>query len=246
MAEKALPHSLEMLRAFWDKIKVPTEPFNPDGAWVNTYRCQLMTNETVSSWNAASLRIQRSTLPDGIQLNVTQTKPITGPKTNLTHASMECQPDTLTTPRKWQVGSVILDHTSKPMDYTRYNFTGQAEGSVIKLTPGTRKMQLGKRFSSTWSFFDAVQRLPFGGKAIEFDMLEELQKPRRGHKIQYSGSLELTLGGQPTHLHGFVQTGQGIWDGAYFLDDNHRLIIASVGLMEYFYDPQAKLVEEKR
>lgn len=105
---------------------------------------------------------------------------------------------------------------------------------------------MGKRFSSNWSLFDAVQRLPFGGRPMEFDLLEELQKPRRGHKIQYSGALELTLGGKPTRLHGFVQTGQGIWDGAYFLDDNHRLLIASVGLMEYFYDPQAKVVEERR
>lgn len=246
MAQETLPHSLEMLRGFWDQIHAPVGEFDPNGAWENTYRCLMVqTMRSVETWNAGTLKIMRASVPGGLVCRVTQTRVNNANRFCVVSADIDCQADMYSTPRTWQVKSVILDQAFKPVKYTRTSLSGKANGSIVRLDPGAIKLRVGKHLTSNWSLFDAVQRLPFGGKALEFDQLEELEKPRYGHKIQYSGPLTIKLGGKMTRLHGFAQTGQGIWDGAYWLDDNHRLLIASVGLMEFIYDPNAKLVEER-
>ena len=246
MAQNTLPHSLVMLQDFYDQIHAPTTAFDPNGTWENTYRClMVLTTRSIETWNSGTYKISRTRQPNGVLCQVTQTRVNNVNRFGITNATINCEADTYATPRTWHTNSVILGQNLKPVNYTKTSLSGKATGSAVQLDPGSRKLRFGKHFTSNWSLFDVVQRLPYGGRAIDFDLLEELEKPRYGHEIQYSGAHDVVLGGKLTRLHGFAQTGQGIWDGAYWLDDNHKLLIASIGLMAFIYDPGAKLVREK-
>ena len=71
-----------------------------------------------------------------------------------------------------------------------------------------------------------VPRLPFDKeKVLSFNWMDIEPKVERDHTLSYSGEEEITLGGQKTKLHKFVQNGEGPdlpWE--YWVNDKRELV----------------------
>ena len=223
-----LPYSLYLLSDRLKGVPVPAGPFDPNGEWVHDY----------SIWNSAralnakserlgSLKIHRRLLPNGnIRLQVTEIA--TMGKANgsgVIKAGVTCKGDDLATPTQWKVDSEVLDPAGKQVGLTEISVSGQAAQEKIL-----------ERRSSNWSLFDAVQRLPFDSKTIEFTLLEELELPKPEQKLSAGQTAEVELGGRMVKLHSFEQIGRGILPITYWLDDQHRLTIATGGRRSYLFD----------
>ena len=242
---RTFPHSLQMIRTFWPEIHKPVAVFDPCSNWQHTYRCLMpVTLNPKETWNSGSLQITRSGVKEGARLHVISTRVNNRNRFAVAAADIECAADGCSSLRSWQKSAVILDAEHKAVPYTRTSSTGAPASSKIRMNTGGRTMLIGKH-SCNWTLFDAVQRLEFGAKPVRFDLLEELEKSRPDHHIEYAGTQDVQLGGRDIRLYGFVQIGSGIWDGAYWLDEQHRLLIASVGLMTYIYDPDAEIIKER-
>ena len=222
-----LPYSLDLLSDRLEGIHVPTEPFDPNGEWVHNY----------SIWNSArarnakseplgSLRIHRRLMPNGnIRLQVTEAARMSSKCSGVVKAAVTCKADDLATPIQWKVDSEVLDPQSKQVPLTAIGVSNSAD-----------KMKVTGRISSNWSLFDAVQRLPFDSRTTEFTLLEELELVKPDQKLSAGQTAEVELGGRLVKLHSFEQIGQGILPVTYWLDDQHRLIIATGGRRSYLLD----------
>ena len=222
-----LPYSLELLSDCLAGIHVPTEPFDPNGEWVHDY----------SIWNSAravnakserlgSLHIHRRLMPNGnIRLQVTEIAGLAKSGSGVMKAGVSCKADDLTTPIQWKTDSEVLDPQGKQVALTAIGVSNSAD-----------KMKVSGLLSSNWSLFDAVQRLPFDSKTIEFTLLEELELVKPDQKLSTGATAEVELGGRMVKLHSFEQIGRGILPITYWLDDNHRLIIATGGRRSYLLD----------
>jgi hypothetical protein len=223
-----LPYSLELLSDRLKGIHVPAEPFDPNGEWVHDY----------SIWNSAravdakserlgSLRIHRRLMPNGnIRLQVTEVAMMPGPKgSGVMKAGVSCKADDLCTPIQWKTDSDVLDPQGKEVPLTAIGVSNRAD-----------KLKASGRLSSNWSLFDVVQRLPFDSKTIEFTLLDELALVKPDQKLSAGQTAEVELGGRMVKLHSFEQIGRGILPITYWLDDQHRLIIATGGRRSYLLD----------
>ena len=223
-----LPYSLDLLSDRLKAIHVPAESFDPNGEWVHNYSIWNSARATnAASERLGSLRIHRKLMPNGrIRLQVTEVAQMSkGNGSGVIKAGVTCEANDLTTPIRWKTDSEVLDRQGKQVDLT-----------AISVSNNAAKMKVPGRLSSNWSLFDAVQRMPFDSKAIEFTMLEELELPRTEQKLSVGQPAEVELGGQMMKLHSFEQIGQGILPITYWLDDNHRLIIATGGRRSYLLD----------
>jgi len=223
-----LPYSLDLLSDCLAGIHVPTEPFDPNGEWTHNYSMwNPARSKTTRSELLGSLRIHRRLTPDGnIRLQLTQiTKMAKENGSGRTKAGVTCKADDLATPIQWKVDFVIIDLQGKQVPLTAVGTPGKAD-----------KLKVSGRLSSNWSLLDAVQRLPFDSRPIEFTMLEELELLRPEQRLSPGTTAEVEIGGRLMKLHSFEQIGRGILPITYWLDDSHRLIIAVGGRRAFLYD----------
>ena len=225
-----LPYSLDLLSDCLAGIHVPTEPFDPNGEWVSIYTMwNPARGKSAKSERLGSLRIHRKLTPDrNIRLQLTQITNLAGTNgSGKTKAGVTCKADDLTTPIQWKVDSEVLDPQGKQVPLTAIGVSNRADR--IKVTG---------RLSSNWSLFDAVQRLPFDSKTLEFTLLEELELVKPDQKLSAGQTAEVELGGRMVKLHSFEQIGRGILPITYWLDDSHRLIIAVGGRRAFLFDSE--------
>ncbi len=104
-------------------------------------------------------------------------------------------------------------------------------------------MKAPKAFTGSWLLFDVVQRLSFDTKPIQFDMLDDLERLKSRQRIAPGPTVEITVGGHHLSLHSFEQTGEGILPYCYWLDDQHRLLMAVGGLRAFIWDPTVQIPE---
>ena len=225
-----LPYSLDLLSDCLAGIHVPAEPFDPNGEWTHNYTMWNPARaKSAKSELMGSLRIHRRLTPDGnIRLQVTQiTKMAKENGSGRTKAGVTCRADELATPIQWRVDFQIIDPQGKTVPMTAVSVLGKAD-----------KLRVSGRHSSNWSLFDAVQRLPFDSRAVEFTMLEELELLRPDQRLSPGVRAEVEIGGRLMKLHSFEHVGRGILPITYWLDDNHRLIIAVGGRRAFLYESE--------
>ena len=223
-----LPYSLDLLSDCLKGIQVPGEPFDANGEWVSNYTMwNPARGKSAKSELLGSLRIHRKLTLDGnIRLQLTQITKMAGTNgSGKSKAGVTCKANDLCTPVQWKLDSEILDPQGKQVPLTAVSTSGKAN-----------KMKVTGRLSSNWSLFDAVQRLPFDSKTLEFTMIEELELLRPEQRLAPGATAEVELGGRMVKLHSFEQIGRGILPITYWLDDNHRLIIAVGGRRAFLYD----------
>ncbi len=222
-----LPYSLQLLSDALPKVEIPTERFDPNGEWEHNYAIWIPSRgKDFKSEPAGSLRIRRRLTPDGnIRLVVTQIvrmKDVNG--SGRSKAAITCVNDKLCAPIRWQIDSEVDNPDGKQVRLTSVSISGEASGGSITLDG--KKITASERLSSSWSLFDAVQRLPFDAKELRFDMLEEMELLKPDQMLWAGETAEMEIGGRKTRLHSFEQIGWGILPFTYWIDDNHRLIVA--------------------
>jgi hypothetical protein len=238
-----LPYSLDLLSDCLPGIDVPTDPFDPKGEWECNY----------AVWNPARAKDAKSELlgsllirrrrPAGgnIRLQLTQVIKMNGLNgSGITKASVTCAADDLSTPIRWKIDSEVVDPKGKQVALTATSISGEASrGSITLHGEKDARIKASEKLSSNWSLLDAVQRLSFDSKALEFDMLEELELLKPEQRLSPGPTAEVELGARMTKLHSFEHIGRGILPVTYWLDDEHRLLIAVGGRRAFLLDSKA-------
>lgn len=245
------PLSLEALHEYGalKELDIPAGPFDAGGQWQHTYQIWLVG--TAGRRLAGFLRVERQDTADrkSIALHVETLVMEAARTVHVTKARLTCFEDALTTPFGWELDSVVLDAGGKSIDDTRLVEKARVSGGKIELAAGGRTLtrEVPPRFTSNWSLFDAIQRLP-GRKTepLEFALLEDLDLLKKGQKLSYWKTAEAQIGGKPIRLIGYQQIGRGILPYQYWVDDQHRLLIAISGVRAYLFDNSAQERIEKR
>ena len=164
--------------------------------------------------------------------------------TPTTVAEIACSKDALLTPRRWSLN--IRWQTSAPgnvmageLDQER---SGRVEGKdlIFKANKEHRR-PAPERWTSFWNLFAAVQRLPFdAASALTFDLFDEMELHKPGHRLTYIGPQSVTLGGKAMNLQVFEQTGRGVLPWRWWLDSQHRVLLSAGGRRAYLLDPNSK------
>ncbi|MHB9037682.1 MAG: hypothetical protein ACYC64_13550 [Armatimonadota bacterium] len=247
----ALPHSLDILSDCLAKFIPPEGPFDPQGSWDHCYTTWIALRVDASHEHGA-LRIRRAVgASGGVTLSISQrigptiTNTTGHTAASVTLSSRNAITDRLAAPGRWEIESRILNAKGDVIPYSKTRVTGEvSQGSIVIRTQAERKFKAPKAFTGNWSLFDAVQRLPFDTDPIQFEMLEdmELLKPRQ--KLMAGPTIEAVLNGRKLRLHSFEHIGEGILPNSYWLDDQHRLLIAVGGVRAFIWDPTARLPED--
>ena len=224
VSAEVLRHSLELLDPQLKTFIPPGEPFDPAGAWNQSYFLWAM--HTPPRTFAGRLKIQRAALADGVRFEVEQELRMAKQFAPWTRASIECAADRWSTPRRFTVETWVATPDGTVEPDSRGKFSAEVVGPEIHYS-GTHKapVHLSGDWTLDWTLLDAVQRLPFqAGGDWQFDMVEDCDLLRPRQQLSYAGAVTTSLGGKNTELHAFCQTGTGTLPTQYWLDVQHRLL----------------------
>lgn len=249
------PLTLDALREYreLDDFSAPGS-FDPEGEWKNVYRIWLVTRR-----NNGFLSVERTPASDSSPVTLyVETCVLQAAKViHRTRAKLECANDSLSTPQSWDVKSEILDPDFQWIEVADSWETGRIKDGKLIVNAvlgglgggGTRERhhRLPESYTSNWSLFDAVQRLPGEDMTpLEFDLFEDSDLAKSKQKLSYWKSIALDIGDNVLKLTGYQQIGQGILPYQYWVDEHHRLLFVISGIRAYIFDPDAQKDFEQR
>ncbi len=224
----------------------PQGAFNPGGAWSLRYTRHALIPELDGTpgrgAQSGTLRLEQQPDQETLQLRAAETV-TTGYSAPTTLAEITCTKDALLTPRRWAL--TIRWQTSAPGKVTAGELDqkrgGHVEGKeLVFQATRERRRPAPERWTSFWSLFAAVQRLPFAqGSVLTFDLFEELELHKPGHRLAYIGPHPVAQGAKTLNLHVFEQTGHGVLPWRWWLDDQHRVLLAAGGRLAYLLESGA-------
>lgn len=241
-----LPRDFHMLGKRMEAWTPPQGPFDPAGAWTLRYARHALIperNGEPGGGPAGSLLIEQKTGTSVLRLIATENV-AAGFSSPTYTALIDCANDTLLTPQRWslairwEAGKLAKIHPGE-LDQTR---SGRIDGKDL-VFKGTKERRLPApgRWTSLWNLFAAVPRLPFdAASALTFDLFEGLDLHKPGQRLAYSGPQTVELNGQSLALHVFEQTGRGVLPWHWWLDEQHRVVLASGGQRAYLLDSAKK------
>ncbi|MCX7047506.1 MAG: hypothetical protein NTX50_18735 [Candidatus Sumerlaeota bacterium] len=247
------PMTLERARPCLEGFQPPAGAFDPRGAWEHRYAIWVAypgfpIAPIPKSAAMGELKLRRKPAGQGgFTLEAAQTT-MQGNRGSTRYrvlAKMDCAEDALATPRSWELNSSSANATGQVTEETQVSRTGKvAGGRMICKGKTERILPAPKAFTSNWSLFEAIQRLPAtGAQPLEFDLLEEMDLLKPGQRLTFRETVEIELAGKPLRLHGFDQIGQGVPPYQYWLDDQRRLLLAVGWMRAYIYAPPIKAPE---
>ena len=248
MAAQSEPSSHRSLTAVEDFLKTfqpPAGPFDPNATWEHRYAIWVLLpkDRNLVSKPMGALQLRRKPAADGgIELVVEQSAIQADRTVCHAKATIHCAADRLTTPREWELNTAILDRSGQTVAGTAIRRTGkESGGKIVFQGRAERSVAAPAHFTSNWSLFDALQRLPAkAAEPLAFDLFEELELLKPKHTLKYRQSVELELGGRKVRLHGYEEIGEGILPCAWWLDDQRRVVMAVGGLRAFLWDPAAR------
>jgi hypothetical protein len=224
----------------------PKGPFDPVGAWTLRYARHALIPERdgmPGGGPAGSVLIEQKPGPSALRLIATESV-AAGFSSPTYTADIRCAHDALLTPQSWTLDVRWLagrQANIKPgeLDQTR---GGRVEGrEIVHKGAKERRRPAPERWTSLWNLFAVVPRLPFDvASALAFDLFEELDLHKPEQRLAYIGPQTVTLKGQTLALHVFEQTGRGVLPWHWWLDEQHRVVLASGGQRAYLLDATAK------
>ena len=242
----SLPRSLAVLHDVLLTVQAPAGDFDPTGEWDHSYAVHTVipanNGKAVNTPRQGSLRLRRAPKgKDRFTLTVDLSTSHALQHTYSVHAEVTCASDTLSSPREWTLTSATNDAEGKPLPDTEATRSGRVrDGKLVTLAPARRVVPAPKALTSSWSLFDALQRLPKDhAEALEFAMLEELDLLKTDQRLAYRQTAEATFAGGPVTLHGYEQLGRGILPYVYWLDDARRLLLAVGGMRAFVWEGSA-------
>jgi len=230
-----LPLTPDLLRELGAFDEFPSESFNPDGNWVNTYRIWTCHGYRESgNQSVGSLQIRRTIdTAKSFTLSVRRQVVQTDGLVNIIEATIKCGNNQLASPIQWDVWSRFVGPDNKPLEQLERKETGPATQAVDRTT-------------GDWCLFEAVQRLAFDKQtSLSFDLLEGLTLFKAGHRLFYRGAYPTKAPGADL-LHCFVQLGSGILPYEYWLDKSHRLLMTTSMNKACVLDKEAEKIIARR
>jgi hypothetical protein len=155
-------------------------------------------------------------------------------------ARMTCRKDELVSPVEWELESYCTRKGSEALPYTRLRETatvlpGRIEiGASGRLSP--RMVPFSGNLTSNWSLMYAVSQMwNKQGKAMEFNLFQDLSFLYCGMHLSAEGTYDFPLGDQTVPLHGFKMLGSGIQPTFFWVDDGGRPIFVTTSPVFTFY-----------
>ncbi|MDH7571793.1 MAG: hypothetical protein QHJ73_19610, partial [Armatimonadota bacterium] len=165
-----------------------------------------------------------------------------------TRAELRCAADALASPRSWQLRSWLEDLEGQPVPLTEVEESASVRGNSVQVKWGARSStrRVPTPFTSNWSLFDAVQRLPAPAvPALTFALLEDLDLLKEKQQLSYRETTEVEWDDGTVRLQGYQQLGEGILPWHYWRDGARRLLFVVTGIRAYLWSPEAeRRVEE--
>jgi len=242
----SLPRDWAALHNRLEKWTPPQGAFDPVSAWTLRYARHGLIPERdgqPGGARAGSLTLTFSPSPLKRQLRAVET--VTAGFSSPTYtAVMACADNDLLTPQSWtlQVGwqsGQLARMRPGEIDQTR---SGRLDGKELVYKGATeRRRPAPERWTALWNLFAAVQRLPFeASSTLAFDLFEELDLHKPGQRLAYIGPQSVSLGGSDRPLHVFEQTGRGVLPWRWWLDEQHRVLLAAGGRRAYLLESATK------
>ncbi len=224
----------------------PQGAFDPAAAWSLSYARHALVPEPggmPGGGPAGSLAITLK--PAGGALTLRATEAVQAGFTIMTsEAEITCAPDALLTPRAWSLkvgwqAGPLSGASTDGMPQTR---AGRADGKeLIFQANKEHRRPAPALWTSFWNLFAALPRLPFdSASALAFDLFEDLELHKPGQRLAYVGPQSVALNGQALDLHVFEQTGRGVLPWRWWLDGQHRVLLAAGGRRAYLLAAPAK------
>jgi hypothetical protein len=241
-----LPRDWDALGARLDSWTPPQGAFDPAAAWTLRYARHSLVPEInggPGGGPAGLLAIEQKPEPDALTLLAAESV-AAGFSSPTTTAEIACARDALLTPRRWTLSvrwhsGPLADLRPGEIDQAR---SGRADGQdLVFLANQERRRPAPARWTGFWNLFAAVPRLPFdAGSVLSFDLFEELELHKPGQRLAYAGPQAVELRGQTLALHVFEQTGRGVLPWRWWLDGQHRVLLAAGGRRAYLLDATKK------
>ena len=232
-----------------DDVSAPQGGFDPNGAWTQTWRLWAVGSDN----HRGIVRIKRSVSDNGrtVDLEVNQyTLLVTYFAQNEVVAELQCRADALTSPRSWRVTSRILDLVNgKEFERARVEESAQVRNGTIRVRTagGTFTREAPETFTCNWSLFDTVQRLP-GERttALEFDLLQELDELKTGHRLRFREKTSIRHAGKTVPVTCYQQLGRALLPYHYYVDEHHRLLLITGGSRAYILDAAGRAFHDEQ
>jgi len=228
------------------RFSQPATDFHPDGNWVHTYRIWTCHGYRESgNHDVGFLRINRlaERADREFTLNVHREVIQTDGFLNVIDADIKCLHNPLASPIQWQVSNHSINPAGEDVAELQTKEKGFIKADVLTIEVAGRSLtcQVGKRFTSGWCLFEAVQRLHLDKDAVlSFDLLEGLTSLKENQQLLYRGVQHQNLNDKYMPLHRFDHLGCGNLPFEYWLDESHRLVLAISMNKTYILDPQAE------
>jgi hypothetical protein len=228
------------------RFSQPATDLHPDRNWVHTYRIWACHGYRKSgNKDVGFVRIKRLAGRPGKEftLNVHQEIVQTDGLLNVTTADITCLHNPLASPIRWQLSERFTDPADEDVTELQTKEKGfiRADVLTVEVAGRTLKRQVGKRFTSDWCLFEAVQRLQLDkGAALTFDLLQGQACLKENQQLLYRGVHQQNLSGKYMPLHRFDHLGRGNLPFEYWLDERHRLLTIISMNKTFIFDPQAE------
>lgn len=221
--------------------------FAPDGNFKNLYRictCDGYRGSSSTITDVGFLRVEclgRS--PDGtFTLGIEQQTVHRENAVNRIKAEAQCNNDPSASLVRWRVSSWLITPEGEVQADLNVEEDCQVAGERIEATSNGRTYTRkgASSLTSDWCLLEAVQRLPFNDQpALVFNMLEGLSLLRRGHELRYRG-VETLIPLAGKRVHRFYQLGEGTAPYEYWVDEQHRVVLAVTQNRAYILDDKAE------
>ena len=220
--------------------------FRADGSWIHTYRIWTCHGYVESgNDNVGYLQIERKVggRGDDFVLTVRQVVLEQDGQVSEIDARVRCRADGIGTPVEWRLSSSFTGPGGKVQEELSTEETGSIEGGemVVDRGGGKIKRAMPPAVTGDWCLFEAVQRIGFGADSLpRFHLLEGLGVLKGPQSLSYRGGESVEIGGDEVKLHRFDQIGHGVLPTEYWVDANHRLVVAASLNKAYVLDGGAR------
>lgn len=241
-----LPRDWDALGARLENWAPPTGAFAPAAAWSLRYARHSLIPEInggPGGGPAGSLVIEQKPTTDGLTLLAAESV-TAGFSSPTTAAEIDCARDALLTPRRWSLSvrwlsGPLADLRPGEINQTR---SGRADGKdLVFRAIKERRSPAPEQWTGFWNLFAAVPHLPFeAASVLSFDLFEDLELHKPGQRLAYIGPQSVALGGRALGLHVFEQTGRGVLPWRWWLDGQHRVLLAAGGRRAYLLNAPQK------
>lgn len=219
----------------------PEGTFDPAGDWKLCYERHALIPEPggkPGGGPCGELAIAR----EGLCCRVREAV-VAGATTVSTTTEFRCADHQLLTPQRWSMDICWESKLPRvPVAGLEQKRSVRVEGGEIIFSANKEHRRPAPRnWTADWLLFAVLPRLPFAaGSTLEFDLFEEGELHKPEQKISYAGEREIEVGGKKMQLHVFEQFGRGVLPTRWWLDAQHRVLLAASERRAYLLGAHAK------